>query len=158
MGAAQNPMAAANALNLAVGIQFKDGKKLQALVDKLVAKAGEAGGPPMKPVPVKVDGKDVSDATVISAPDGSVKVIIAGDLLVVGTKELSEADAYKYIKGKSGAKSLSDAGGKLGKDFLYFMQRFLAKVFRLKHLRFSLLDQVPNRLDVGVLQAVVRPY
>jgi len=117
MGAAQNPMAAANALNLAVGVQFKDAKALQSLVDKLVAKSAEAGGPPMKPVPVKVDGKEVKDANVISAPDGSIKVIIAGDLLVVGTKELSEADAYKYIKGNSGAKSLSDAGGKLGKDF-----------------------------------------
>jgi hypothetical protein len=117
MGAAQNPMAAANALNLAVGVQFKDAKALQSLVDKLVAKSAEAGGPPMKPVPVKVDGKDVSDANVIATPDGSIKVVIAGDLLVVGTKELSEADAYKYIKGNSGAKSLSDAGGALGKDF-----------------------------------------
>lgn len=74
-------------------------------VDKFVVKLVEVGGFFMKFVFVKVDGKDVSDVNVIVMFDGLIKVVIVGDLFVVGIKEFLEVDVYKYIKGNFGVKS-----------------------------------------------------
>src|SRR5208282_126956 len=45
-----------------------------------------------------------------------------------------------------------------GKDLLDLVQRLAAKVFRLQHLGFGLLHQFADRLNVGVLQAVIAAY
>src|SRR5712691_1984645 len=42
----------------------------------------------------------------------------------------------------------------LGEDFLDLLQGLAAEVLRLEHLRFRLLHQVADGLDVGVLHAV----
>lgn len=113
MGAAQNPMAAARALNLAVGIQVKDGKKLEDVVTKLSAKAG----PDMSPQALMIDGKAIDGAKIIKLPDDSIKVIMKDDLLIIGTKELSDKAAYSYMTGKGDTAKLTDKGGVLGKAF-----------------------------------------
>ena len=53
----------------------------------------------------------------VAAPDGSVRVFIAEDRLVVGTKQLSPEVATNYLQGKASAARLADEGDALGKDF-----------------------------------------
>ena len=43
----------------------------------------------------------------------------------------------------------------LGENFLDLVEALAAEVFGLEHLRFGLLHQFADGLDVGVLQAVV---
>src|ERR1700686_2949828 len=43
----------------------------------------------------------------------------------------------------------------LVQDFLNFIERLAAEVFRLQHLVFALLNQFPDGLDIRVLQAIV---
>src|SRR5262249_39682217 len=42
----------------------------------------------------------------------------------------------------------------LGENFLDFLERLTAEVLRLEHFRFGALNEVADRLDVGLLQAV----
>src|SRR5215468_5200592 len=44
------------------------------------------------------------------------------------------------------------------KDFLDFIERLAAEVLGLEHLRFRLLHQLADGLDVGVLEAVVTAH
>src|SRR5947207_11963965 len=43
-------------------------------------------------------------------------------------------------------------------DLLDFVQGLSAEVLRLQHLSLGLLDQLPDRRDVGILKAVVGAY
>src|SRR5262249_22524202 len=45
-----------------------------------------------------------------------------------------------------------------GKDFLDLVERLAAEVLGLEHLRFRLLHQLADGLDVGILQAVVTAH
>src|ERR1700759_516216 len=46
----------------------------------------------------------------------------------------------------------------LSKDFLDLVEALAAEVLRLQHLGFGLLDQLADRRDVGILQAVVAAH
>src|SRR5208282_3576735 len=45
-----------------------------------------------------------------------------------------------------------------GEDLLNFVQRLAPEIFRLQHLGFGLLHQFADRLNVGVLQAVIAAH
>ncbi len=115
MGAAQNPMAALKALNLAVGVQFKDDKAMMEVANKIVAKAAEAN-PDVKMRAVVVDGKEVAEIRVV-APDPSMKFFFGKDLMVFGTQDLTEQAGYEYIMGKSSEAKLSEGKTDIGKSF-----------------------------------------
>ena len=43
-------------------------------------------------------------------------------------------------------------------NFLNLIQRFATEIFRLQHFGFGLLHQFANRLNVGILQAIVTAH
>ncbi len=101
MGAMNNPQKAAQSLNLAVGVQFKDAKNITMLLDKVKAQAGIT--------PVEKDGVQV-----IMLPQEMGAIYVKDNLLVFGAKELKEADALSLMNGKAPNGKLS---GELGSQF-----------------------------------------
>lgn len=109
MGGMNNPMAALNGLDLAIGIQFKDAKA----IDKILAVATKQGGEAATPKELPED----KSVKYIAAPDGSVKLFIKDNMLLVGTKKFANQTAADALNGKATGAKLADKGGNLGKAF-----------------------------------------
>ena len=109
-----NPLAMAKALNLALGLQFKD----KAGVDKLVAALKEKGGESFVGRPLKLGETEVPEITVFQSQGGEASLFVKDNMVVVGTGALSEADGHQYLTNKlEGKAKLSEKGGELGKSF-----------------------------------------
>jgi hypothetical protein len=107
MGGMNNPQVAMQALSLAVVLEFKDAAKLQALVDKLLAKLP----------PGAITAKDVAGAKVYPIPGDAGTLFIKGGLVAFGTKPMTEEAMTNYIDGKTTGKKLAETTQPLGKTF-----------------------------------------
>src|SRR5207253_1548209 len=74
-------------------------------------------------------------------------------------RELVQKSENEMLKTKNfGRKSLNEIKAHLGENFLDLVEGLAAEVLGLEHFVFALLHELANRLDIGVLQAVVRAH
>jgi hypothetical protein len=107
MGGMNDPQAAFQALQISVALEFKDAAKLQALVDKLLAKLP----------PDAITVKDVNGVKVYPLPGDAGAIYVKDKLVAFGTKPVSEEAMTNYMAGKTTGKKLSEGDLALGKMF-----------------------------------------
>ena len=108
----RDPMGIARALNIGVGVQFKDEASVKQIVDKIKLSRGEG----VTTRAAKIGDKEVADVTVFSDSQG-VPMYVHKNLMFFGPPALKEEEAARYLTNQAIAKPLATSDRALGKRF-----------------------------------------